>query len=230
MKKFLALTISLVMALSLSIASSAATINEKSEQKDGASNIIYNVNPTYSVTIPENVTLGETAEISAEDVVVDRGSQVEVSLTATSAEDNTFTLETQQGAQLAYTVKIGDKTVALNDNVLAVNPETSATGSATLSFTAADPAAFSGEYKGSVTFTVAVKPILIKFSIGDTDYTAEKYMTWSQWVESEYNNNIYTIYGDKIVENVFSNFVYDSQGYVLKSDRIAADGVYEKTL
>ncbi len=122
--------------------------------------VSYQVSPTYSVTIPPSVTLGQTATISAKDVRVEKGKQVEVALTGTSDADNAFTLATAEGAEITYTVQDASKqAVSLNDTVLAVNPDTASSGSAVLSFiapTAAD-ITYAGTYTGTVTFTVSVE-------------------------------------------------------------------------
>ena len=114
--------------------------------------------PSYTVTIPEKVTLGQTVTISAEDVRVAKGSQVEVSLTGTSGAGNAFTLESKEGAAINYTVQDASKqTVAINDTVLAVDPQISDKGSAELTFFAPTDITYAGTYTGTVTFTVSVK-------------------------------------------------------------------------
>lgn len=115
--------------------------------------------PTYTVTIPATVELGETAEIKAENVVVEKGKQVEVKLTGTSETDNAFQLKTNEGAELTYTVKNGDADVAIGSTVLTVNPDTAASGSTTLTFVAPTSITYAGTYTGTVTFTVSVETV-----------------------------------------------------------------------
>lgn len=148
------------------------TLQDYSIQKDSTLHLMLNSSyedtvtvtfvssPSYTVTIPENVELGETVTVSAENVLVKIGQQVEVSLTGTSGEDNAFTLETSEGAVVEYTVQDEQGgTVSLNSPVLAVNPETASAGEAALSFIAPDDAAitYAGKYTGTVTFTVSVE-------------------------------------------------------------------------
>ena len=114
----------------------------------------YTVDPTYTVTIPATVALGETATIQAENVVVAKGKQVEVALTNA----NGFTVATPQGAELGYTVKNGETTVNEGDTVLTVNPDNGKTGETTLTFTTPETVKFAGDYTGTVTFTIAVNP------------------------------------------------------------------------
>ena len=58
--------------------------------------ITYVSAPSYTVTIPPTVELGKSMTVSAEDVRVKKGQQVEVALTGTSGEDNAFALESQE--------------------------------------------------------------------------------------------------------------------------------------
>ena len=81
--------------------------------------ITYTVNPTYTVTIPTNVTIdGNSTTISAENVVVEKGKYVSVSL----ADNNNFTVSTPEGAILDYTVTANGENVAAGGEILAVNP------------------------------------------------------------------------------------------------------------
>ena len=124
---------------------------------ENSTQVKYSVNPTYTVTIPETVNLGDTAEIKAEDVVVDFGSQVEVALAGTSGENNAFQLKSAEGATLNYTVKNGDTEVHVGDTVLTVNPATATAGSTTLSFEKPESVRFSGDYAGTITFTISIE-------------------------------------------------------------------------
>ncbi|HJD22698.1 MAG TPA: hypothetical protein H9694_00970, partial [Firmicutes bacterium] len=134
------------------------TIINRGQVKYDSTQVTYTVSPSYTVTIPEKVTLGGTAAISAEDVRVAKGSRVEVALTGTSGTGNAFTLESEEGAAITYTVQDASKqAVAINDTVLAVDPQISDKGSAELTFFAPADIAYAGTYTGTVTFTVSVK-------------------------------------------------------------------------
>ena len=138
------------------------TLQDYSIQKDSTLRLVvsssrmvtveYNVDPTFTVTIPSTVALGETATIKAENVVVAKGMQVEVALTNA----NGFTVATPQGASLTYTVKNGETIVNEGDTVLTVNPDNGKTGETTLTFTTPETVKFAGDYTGTVTFTIAV--------------------------------------------------------------------------
>lgn len=118
--------------------------------------ITYDVEPTYTVSIPAEVTLGSTATISAEDVVVAKGSEVNVALTGASGDANALQVKTAEGAVIDYTITKDSANVAMGDTVLTVNPDTSSTGSSVLSFVEPDSVQYAGDYSGTVTFTVSV--------------------------------------------------------------------------
>lgn len=209
--------------------------------------VTYEVAPTYTVTIPATVTLGENAKIEVENVVVEKGKQVEVALTNA----NDFKVATPEGAELTYTVKNGEAEVAEGDTVLAVNPADGTTGKTTLSFVAPTTIQYAGKYEGTVTFTVAVKdaPVtIINFTMDSSDFEvwipglttnlqAEEGMTWAEWIESDYNVDGYVMseYYDG------SDYVYPAGedwvavrntqidgfgGIVLPTDEIIADNTY----
>ena len=141
------------------------TLQDYSIQKDSTLRLVipskrsvtvkYNVDPTYTVTIPATVALGETATIKAENVVVTKGKQVEVTL----INANGFKVKTEQGAELGYTVKNGETIVNEGDTVLTVNPDNGKTGETTLTFTTPETVKFAGDYTGTVTFTIAVNTV-----------------------------------------------------------------------
>ena len=120
------------------------------------------IGPSYTVTIPEKVDLGGTVTISASDVNVASGQQLEVALTGTSGADNAFTLTSQEGAEITYTVKAGNDPVSLNSTVLTVNGgEVNAKGETSLTFVKPDEEKipFSGTYTGTMTFTIRTREV-----------------------------------------------------------------------
>ena len=152
--------------------------------------VTYTVNPTYTVTIPENVTIGTDGTektVSAEGVVVEKGKYVSVALAA----DNNFTVKTSEGAELPFTVTANGETVAAGGEILAVNPKDGKNGTATLTFDIDESAIqYAGTYTGTANFTIAVKDApkpIISFTIDDVPYQAEEGMTWAEWVESASN-------------------------------------------
>ena len=156
MKKLLALILAIAMMATLSVTTFAADYDTEG---DKGMNVTYSVNPGYTVTIPPTVTIGTSgtsAEISAADVVVEKGQYVSVTL----AENNNFTVKTAEGAELTYTVTKDGQPVAAGGEILAVNPTDGKIGSASVTFDIDEAAIqYAGTYTGSATFTIAVKPV-----------------------------------------------------------------------
>ena len=153
-------------------------------------NVTYTVDPTYTVTIPETVTIGADGTektVSAEGVVVKKGQYVSVAL----AENNDFTVKTTEGAELAYTVTANGEAVAAGGEILSVNPADGKTGTATITFDIDETNIQSaGTYTGTAIFTIAVKDApktIINFTIDDVPYQAEEGMTWAEWIDSDSN-------------------------------------------
>ena len=124
MKKLFALLLAITMMATLSVTAFAA---EYDTTGDKGMTVTYSVAPAYTVTIPETVTIGaEGTEktVSAEDVVVNKGQYVSVTLAA----DNNFTVKTTEGAELTYTITANGENIAAGGEVLAVNPADGKTG------------------------------------------------------------------------------------------------------
>ena len=120
------------------------------------------IGPTYTVTIPEKVDLGGTVTISASDVNVASGQQLEVAITGTSGDNDAFTLTNQEGAEITYTVTAGNDLVRLNSTVLTVNGgKANANGETSLTFVKPDEEEipFSGTYTGTMTFTIRTREV-----------------------------------------------------------------------
>ena len=156
MKKLFALLLAITMMATLSVTAFAADYDTAG---DKGMNVTYSVNPGYTVTIPETVTIGADGTektVSAADVVVEKGQYVSVTLAA----DNNFTVKTTEGAELTYTVTANGEAVAAGGEILAVNPADGKTGTATITFDIDETKIqYAGSYIGTATFTVAVKPV-----------------------------------------------------------------------
>ena len=112
----------------------------------------------YTVTIPATVELGNTATIKAENVTLPNDKQLNVKVANTSKfevtlmDDNNSVVD-----KCAYTVTNGETKTPVNpsDTVLtAVNGESEKT--VELQFNKPETTTYSGEYKGTVKFTVSV--------------------------------------------------------------------------
>ena len=156
MKKLFALILAVVMIATMSTTAFAANTT------GGSTEVSFNVDPTYTVTIPATVELAkETAgdgTVTYENdytltaqagVRLKKGEYIEV----TVASD--FEMITEQGATLDYTITAENAAVANNGVVATFGTDKNAQ-STTIHIAANDPD-YAGEYKDTVTFTVAVK-------------------------------------------------------------------------
>lgn len=154
MKKFVTLLLTAALATAAATTAFADTIVNPA---NGQMKVTYTVNPSYTVTIPASVTLGEKATVSASGVKINKNQNLIVKLTGTSGNNNAFTV-TANGAELAYTVKNGTTDIAVGSEVLNVNSTTASNKlSAELSFVAPTSTTYAGNYTGTVTFTVSVE-------------------------------------------------------------------------
>ena len=108
--------------------------------------------PAYTVTIPETVELGDSAEISAENVSLPDGFSLCVKLTDASD----FKVKSDKGAELSYTITKDGAPITVNAIVLSV-PGGSDTGAATLVFSKPENPVYAGKYKGSLTFSIKIE-------------------------------------------------------------------------
>ena len=155
MKKLFALILTVAMIATMSTTAFAANT------EGGSTKISFNVDPTYTVTIPATVELNKVEDngtVTYENdytltaqagVRLKKGEYIEV----TVASD--FEMTTTEGATLAYTITAEDAAVANNGVVATFGTDKNAQSTA-IHIAANDPD-YAGEYKDTVTFTVAVK-------------------------------------------------------------------------
>ena len=127
------------------------------------SDVIYtsaykDVAPTFTVTIPATVELGNQITVSAENVRVNKGQEVVVSIADASGIGNAFTMTSTAGNSFAYSITANGNAISSGANVLIVNPGTASTGTVILKFEKPKKAIYAGNYTGMVTFTIAVNP------------------------------------------------------------------------
>jgi len=147
----------LAVALMMSLPVTALAANTEG----GSTKLSFNVDPTYTVTIPATVELQKVEDngtVTYENdytltaqagVRLKKGEYIEVTVTT----DNE--METPEGATLAYTITAENAAVA-NNGVVAEFATDKAEQTATIHIAANDPD-FAGEYKDTVTFTLTVK-------------------------------------------------------------------------
>ncbi|MBR2309425.1 MAG: hypothetical protein IKA47_02685 [Oscillospiraceae bacterium] len=155
MKKLFALILTVCLLASMSTTAFAANTT------GGSTEVSFNVDPTYTVTIPATVELNKVEDndtVTYENdytltaqagLRLKRGEYIEV----TVASD--FEMTTTEGATLAYTITAEGAAVATG-GVVAEFETNKSVQSTTIHIAANDPD-YAGEYEDTVTFTVAVK-------------------------------------------------------------------------
>lgn len=166
MKKLMTLILALALALSMSVTVFAedTTIDQNTADKTGIATVSYNVAPTYTVTIPTRVNLvreetngtvtyEQKAEIKAENVRLNQGDVIQVTL---AGNEGAFKMSSGQ-TEWKYAVTVDDSATPISsgDVVATFKTDKNVTQSAALHFAADDPA-YAGNYSGTVTFTLRV--------------------------------------------------------------------------
>lgn len=93
-------------AMSVGKASAAVVTGE-----EGHATVTYENGSSWSVTIPDTITVGTPTQITASDVNTVNG------LTITVSSENEFTLQNEGGANIPYELKIADEENGLTDAV-----------------------------------------------------------------------------------------------------------------
>ncbi len=160
-KKFWALTLAAVMALTpvTVYADDPTVINQDSTTKSGTMTATYDVTAKYTVTIPSGVTLNADAEvtsdITAENVLIEKGKQVVVTLTSGSNTTTGSTFHAKKGDSTAeYTISAGGSTVSVGGTVATFSNGT-AKQTSTLTFSKPTGWTEAGEHSETLTFTIA---------------------------------------------------------------------------
>ena len=175
MKKLLAIILAAVMISACSVTAFAETTN-----------VSYNVDPSYTVSIPAAVTLGDSAveaDITASDVIMEDGKQVVVELTSASNTASGSTFNAKNGdSTVTYTIT-GDEAIAVGDTVATFTAD----GSKTLTFSAADKSAatVAGAHTETLTFGISVEDAVVvkTLTVGDVTLDYCDGDTWQQIVD-----------------------------------------------
>ncbi len=161
MKKAFAILTAGAMTASLSLSVSAATIVP--DNTTGNTTVKYQVNPSYIVEIPAEVTLKsdqavtDSLKIYGEDanhpVLIASNQEVQVSVNGSSAFSVTYADDT-----LEYDLTVEDTVIAPGDQV--ASARSNQTAEKTLSFSAPkSTAVYAGEYTGAITFDVTLATV-----------------------------------------------------------------------
>lgn len=110
MKKLISALMALCLVLSISVTAFAAEIDQETDPKTSQATITTSIAPTYTVTIPESVSVAfnaETTDFGAIEVTaaqLDPGKCIQVSLNASGELEN----KADSSKVLPYTVSCGD--------------------------------------------------------------------------------------------------------------------------
>ena len=155
MKKLFALILTVAMLATMSVTAFAANTT------GGSTEVSFNVDPTYTITIPATVELQKVEDNGTvtyeNDYTIEAVAGVRLLkneyIEVTVASD--FEMTTTEGATLAYSITAGGNAVATGGVVAEFTTDKNAQ-STTIHIAANDPD-FAGEYKDTVTFTLEVK-------------------------------------------------------------------------
>ena len=155
MKKLFALILTVAMLATMSVTAFAANTT------GGSTEVSFNVDPTYTITIPATVELQKVEDNGTvtyeNDYTIEAVAGVRLKkneyIEVTVASD--FEMTTTEGATLAYTITAEDAAVATGGVVAEF--ETNKDAQSTTIHIAANDPDYAGEYKDTVTFTLTVK-------------------------------------------------------------------------
>jgi len=156
MKKLFALILAITLMASMSITAFAANT------ESGSTEVSFNVDPTYTVTIPATVELNKVEKEGVVTYENDYTITAEAGVRLKFDEEivvyiaSDFTMETDEWAWLNYEIydAAGDKVE--NNGAIAWFETDKNAQSTTIHIAANDPD-YAGEYKDTVTFTVSVE-------------------------------------------------------------------------
>ena len=156
MKKLFALILTVCLLASMSVTAFAANTT------GGSTEVSFNVDPTYTITIPATVELNKVEDngtVTYENdytVTAEAGVRLKFDEEIVVYIASDFTMETDELAWLDYEIydAAGDKVE--NNGAIAWFETDKNTQSTTIHIAANDPD-YAGEYKDTVTFTVSVE-------------------------------------------------------------------------
>ena len=160
-KRLLSAVMALAMVSAIAPMSAFADteVKQDSTKQSGDMTATYDVTAKYTVTIPAGVTLNAEAEvtsnITAENVLIEKGKQVVVTLTGGSNTTTGSTFHAKKGDSTAeYTISAGGSTVSVGGTVATFSNGT-AKQTSTLTFSKPTGWTEAGEHSETLTFTIA---------------------------------------------------------------------------
>ena len=147
MKKIFSLALVFIMLFTMAVTVNAQTITES-----GSVEVTYSVAHSYTVTIPDSMTIGTPAEVSVTNVVI--GADQGVAVTVSSTQYNAGWQLSDGTNTVGYTLQIAGKDIENNGEVLYTTAGEDAT--ATLNTAVIKTPIYSGEFTDTLTFKVEI--------------------------------------------------------------------------
>ena len=211
MRKILALLLCACAVMSMSTGALAATITENGNQS-ATTTIQYGVDTAYTVTIPSTVqinpaSMSANATVEASDVLLPVGKTLNVTMTGTveRQEDgfDLFAMKDEADARnklLFYVMTPSGNPINSGSVVLSVNSGNINGSSQAMQFGLYAAPEKAGEYSGQITFTVSIgsqNANAMSFAIQGEAKTAEKGITWREYLAENPGDNLYIV-GDEL--------------------------------
>lgn len=148
MKKLLSILLAIALMVTMSVTVFAA--------ERQSTTVTYQVDPTYTVTIPADVS-GDCASLSIEaEPILKETEKVVISIGASANYNGTFRVkEKNEDIYIDYTISDGAKILNVGSVVLEQEAAAPEKATASLTFTP-DKALYSGDYSDTLTFIIAV--------------------------------------------------------------------------
>lgn len=147
MKKIFSLALVFIMLFTMAVTVNAQTITES-----GSVEVTYSVAHSYTVTIPDSMTIGTPTEVSVTNVVI--GADQGVAVTVSSTQYNAGWQLSDGTNTVGYTLQIAGKDIENNGKILYTTAGEDAT--ATLNTAVIKTPIYSGEFTDTLTFKVEI--------------------------------------------------------------------------
>lgn len=155
MKKSVCIAAATALAFGLCLSAGAQSAGK-------STTVSFSAAPSYTITIPAVVELvktqGDNVTAYAKDMTVtaDAGTFLHNGETVQVKIAGDFQMKTPEGAELPYTVKVGEGTTPVANNAVVASFGTKTTAqTATLHFAAGTPT-YAGNYSDTLTFTMGI--------------------------------------------------------------------------
>jgi len=157
MKKKL-ISLALVCAMVFALGATALADTELTAPGTGNTSVTYNAPPTYTVTIPAAVELGDAAvtkNISADNVTLEGGKQIKVVLESATYTNSGSTFSAKNGESVVKYSITADSAIGIGDTVATFTAD----GEKELSFTVTDKSGITvaGDHTETLTFKISVE-------------------------------------------------------------------------